>query len=109
MIDGTYGSYLFKKYIWLEKFWDCECKFSWLLRKMFTNYVGEVKANQLQSIYEELNQKGFYTFIQMDLPGFGGSRPPDRDYSPGFFERDAKCAIAFMEVIEKINDILHNS
>ncbi|XP_050526305.1 valacyclovir hydrolase-like isoform X2 [Daktulosphaira vitifoliae] len=60
---------------------------------------GEVKAKEFQTITDELVTKGLYTFIETDLPGFGVCRPPDRDYSPGFIERDAKYLIVFMETL----------
>lgn len=36
--------------------------------------------------------------VLWDAPGCGKSRPPDRDVSPGLFNRDADHAIALMEV-----------
>ncbi|KAL5242279.1 hypothetical protein ACI65C_009689 [Semiaphis heraclei] len=39
-----------------------------------------------------------YTIYLWDPPGYGFSRPPNRDFSPGFLSRDADCAIALMEM-----------
>lgn len=41
-----------------------------------------------------------YTIVAWDPPGYGFSRPPDRDFSPGFFYRDAECAISLMKVFK---------
>ncbi|KAL5242281.1 hypothetical protein ACI65C_009691 [Semiaphis heraclei] len=40
-----------------------------------------------------------YTIYIWDPPGYGSSRPPDRDFSPGFLYRDADYAIALMEAL----------
>lgn len=39
-----------------------------------------------------------FTVVGWDPRGYGRSRPPDRDFPPGFFERDAKDAVDLMEV-----------
>ncbi|XP_060870984.1 valacyclovir hydrolase-like [Metopolophium dirhodum] len=40
-----------------------------------------------------------YTIYICDPPGYGMSRPPNRDFSPGFLYRDADSAIALMETL----------
>ncbi|XP_025411962.1 valacyclovir hydrolase [Sipha flava] len=41
-----------------------------------------------------------YTIVVWDPPGYGHSRPPDRDFSPGFFYRDANYAISLMKELQ---------
>lgn len=36
--------------------------------------------------------------VGWDPRGYGQSRPPDRDFPPDFFERDAKDAVDLMKV-----------
>lgn len=36
--------------------------------------------------------------VGWDPRGYGRSRPPDRDFPPDFFERDAKDAVDLMKV-----------
>uniref|UniRef100_H3D449 Biphenyl hydrolase like n=1 Tax=Tetraodon nigroviridis TaxID=99883 RepID=H3D449_TETNG len=40
-----------------------------------------------------------FTVVGWDPRGYGRSRPPDRDFPPGFFERDAKDAVDLMEAL----------
>jgi len=47
---------------------------------------------------ETLNRNK-YTIVAWDPPGYGFSRPPDRDFLPGFFYRDADRAISLMKVL----------
>lgn len=42
--------------------------------------------------------KQFFTVIAWDPRGYGKSIPPDRDFPPDFFERDAKDAVDLMQV-----------
>lgn len=44
-----------------------------------------------------LNKERF-TVVGFDPRGYGQSRPPDRDFPPDFFERDAKDAVDLMQV-----------
>lgn len=37
------------------------------------------------------------TLVVWDPPGYGHSRPGDRDFSPGYFQRDAEMAFKLME------------
>lgn len=41
-----------------------------------------------------------------DPPGYGFSRPPNRDYSSGFFYRDAEYAVSLMDVMNSIERII---
>jgi len=50
---------------------------------------------------ETLN-RAKYTIVVWDPPGYGFSRPPDRDFSPGFFHRDADYAVSLMKVIQPV-------
>ena len=42
---------------------------------------------------------GEYRIIAPDLRGYGASRPPDRDFPPDFYERDAADLSAFLDRI----------
>lgn len=46
---------------------------------------------------EGLNREKF-TLVVWDPPGFGKSRPPEKDFPPYFYERDADYAFEFMKV-----------
>lgn len=46
---------------------------------------------------KSLNKERF-TIVGWDPRGYGQSRPPDRDFPPDFFERDAKDAVDLMKV-----------
>lgn len=48
---------------------------------------------QLKSLNKE-----YFTVVGWDPRGYGQSRPPDRDFPPDFFERDAKDAVDLMKV-----------
>ncbi|XP_016656492.1 valacyclovir hydrolase [Acyrthosiphon pisum] len=50
------------------------------------------------SLTENLDREK-YTIYMCDPPGYGLSRPPNRDFSPGFLYRDADSAIALMETL----------
>lgn len=52
----------------------------------------------MSSIWEGMDQRKF-TFIAWDPPGYGFSRPPERDYTLGnkLFERDADMAAELMK------------
>ncbi|XP_063225365.1 valacyclovir hydrolase isoform X2 [Bacillus rossius redtenbacheri] len=41
--------------------------------------------------------KSKFTLVAWDPPGYGKSRPPNRDFSPDFFRRDAGLAAALMK------------
>lgn len=43
-----------------------------------------------------------FTIVCWDPPGFGKSRPPDRDFSPGYNARDAAKAFKLMHVIRDV-------
>lgn len=60
-------------------------------------YLGSIFTDFKPQI-ETLNREK-YTIISWDPPGYGFSRPPDRDFSSGFFDRDADCVITLMKVI----------
>ncbi|XP_034035265.1 valacyclovir hydrolase [Thalassophryne amazonica] len=47
---------------------------------------------------KSLNKERF-TLIGWDPRGYGQSRPPDRDFPPDFFERDAKDAVDLMKAL----------
>lgn len=47
---------------------------------------------------KSLNKERF-TVIGWDPRGYGQSRPPDRDFPPDFFERDAKDAVDLMKAL----------
>ncbi|XP_060849607.1 valacyclovir hydrolase-like [Rhopalosiphum padi] len=48
---------------------------------------------------ETLNREK-YTIVAWDPPGYGFSRPPDRNFSPGFFYHDADYAISLMKSLQ---------
>ncbi len=63
--------------------------------------------------------KDRFTLVAWDPRGYGQSRPPDRDFPPDFFERDAKDAVDLMKVqfvcrsariiiITNLNDIVYS-
>ncbi|XP_050539267.1 valacyclovir hydrolase-like isoform X2 [Daktulosphaira vitifoliae] len=60
--------------------------------------LGSVSKGTLKTIIWNLDHKK-YTIIVWDAPGFGLSRPPDRNYAPGFFYRDADYAISLMKIL----------
>jgi len=62
---------------------------------MLILYIGQV--SDFTPLTENLDQEK-YTIYLWDPPGYGSSRPPNRDFSPGFLNRDADYAIALMEV-----------
>jgi len=39
-----------------------------------------------------------YTFIAIELPGWGRSRPPARPYGMDVYQNDTECALKLMEV-----------
>ncbi|XP_053715135.1 exocyst complex component 2 isoform X4 [Synchiropus splendidus] len=45
-----------------------------------------------------LDQKRF-TVVACDPRGYGRSRPPERDFPPDFYERDARDAVALMKLL----------
>uniref|UniRef100_A0A3B3DW76 Biphenyl hydrolase like n=1 Tax=Oryzias melastigma TaxID=30732 RepID=A0A3B3DW76_ORYME len=47
---------------------------------------------------KSLNKERF-TVVGWDPRGYGKSRPPDRDFPPDFFERDAKDAVGLMKTL----------
>ncbi|KAM9849315.1 valacyclovir hydrolase [Aulostomus maculatus] len=47
---------------------------------------------------KSLNKQRF-TVVGWDPRGYGRSRPPDRDFPPDFFERDAKDAVDLMKAL----------
>lgn len=51
-------------------------------------------APQLKSLNKER-----FTVVGWDPRGYGQSRPPDRDFPPDFFERDAKDAVDLMKAL----------
>lgn len=51
---------------------------------------------------ENLNRDKF-TVIAWDLPGYGKSRPPDRDFSGDFYQRDAIWAYDLMKGLGHLN------
>ncbi|XP_034256082.1 valacyclovir hydrolase [Thrips palmi] len=48
---------------------------------------------------EHLDKKNF-TIIAWDPPGYGQSRPPDRDFTGDFFHRDADVALKLMKALK---------
>lgn len=44
--------------------------------------------------------KNKFTIIAWDPPGYGGSRPPDRDFTGNFFHRDADVALKLMKALK---------
>lgn len=44
-----------------------------------------------------LDKKQF-TLVAWDPPGYGYSRPPDRDFTGDFFHQDAEIAVKLMKV-----------
>ncbi|CAI5636941.1 valacyclovir hydrolase [Oreochromis niloticus] len=59
--------------------------------------LGSTKTDfgaQLKSLSKER-----FTVVGWDPRGYGQSRPPDRDFPPDFFERDAKDAVDLMKTL----------
>ncbi|XP_039902288.1 valacyclovir hydrolase isoform X2 [Simochromis diagramma] len=59
--------------------------------------LGSTKTDfgpQLKSLAKER-----FTVVGWDPRGYGQSRPPDRDFPPDFFERDAKDAVDLMKTL----------
>nr|XP_057928292.1 valacyclovir hydrolase [Doryrhamphus excisus] len=59
--------------------------------------LGSTKTDfqpQLKSLNKEL-----FTIVGWDPRGYGRSRPPNRDFPPDFFERDAKDAVDLMKTL----------
>ncbi|XP_059058680.1 valacyclovir hydrolase-like [Achroia grisella] len=52
----------------------------------------------------KLQVEGFdrekFTLVLWDPPGYGNSRPPDRDFPADFYERDADCAYELMKALK---------
>ncbi|XP_047653537.1 valacyclovir hydrolase isoform X4 [Phacochoerus africanus] len=48
----------------------------------------------------ETLSKKLFTVVAWDPRGYGHSRPPDRDFPVGFFERDAEDAIGLMKTLK---------
>lgn len=42
--------------------------------------------------------KDKFTIVAWDPPGYGNSRPPNRQFSTEFYKNDARAAIEFMKV-----------
>lgn len=63
---------------------------------IFPGTLGQI--GDFAPLTENLDQAK-YTIYVWDPPGYGSSRPPNRDFSPGFLYRDADCAIALMEAL----------
>lgn len=42
--------------------------------------------------------KSKFTVVAWDPPGYGYSRPPNRNFCTGFYEEDATIAFKFMQV-----------
>ncbi|KAF6734152.1 Valacyclovir hydrolase [Oryzias melastigma] len=62
--------------------------------------LGSTKTDfgpQLKSLNKER-----FTVVGWDPRGYGKSRPPDRDFPPDFFERDAKDAVGLMKVCSAV-------
>lgn len=63
---------------------------------VFFSTTGSTRTDfgpQLKSLNKER-----FTVVGWDPRGYGQSRPPDRDFPPDFFERDAKDAVDLMKV-----------
>lgn len=61
-----------------------------------TSAAGSARTDfgpQLKSLNKET-----FTVVGWDPRGYGKSRPPERDFPPDFFERDAKDAMDLMKV-----------
>jgi len=63
---------------------------------IFQGALGLISDFQLLTQYLDQNK---YTIYLWDPPGYGLSRPPVRDFTPGFLNRDADYAIALMEAL----------
>lgn len=64
---------------------------------LFPGALGSTKTDfgpQLKSLDKER-----FTVVGWDPRGYGRSRPPDRDFPPDFFERDAKDAVDLMKAL----------
>lgn len=46
----------------------------------------------------EMLDRRRFTVVGWDPRGYGHSRPPDRDFPPNFFHRDAQDAVDLMQV-----------
>ncbi|XP_026806436.1 valacyclovir hydrolase-like [Rhopalosiphum maidis] len=63
---------------------------------IFQGVLGQISDFLLLTQHFDKNK---YTIYLWDPPGDGLSRPPVRDFSPGFLNRDADYAIALMEAL----------
>lgn len=64
---------------------------------LFPGALGSTRTDfgpQLKTLNKEL-----FTIVGWDPRGYGQSRPPDRDFPPDFFERDAKDAVDLMTML----------
>lgn len=64
--------------------------------KPFHFFLGSIWSDftpQIQGL-----DKDKFTVVVWDPPGYGHSRPPERDFSPGYFQRDADLAFKLMKV-----------
>lgn len=64
---------------------------------LFPGALGSTRTDfgpQLKSLNKER-----FTVVGWDPRGYGQSRPPDRDFPPDFFERDAKDAVDLMKAL----------
>ncbi|XP_022173716.1 valacyclovir hydrolase-like [Myzus persicae] len=63
---------------------------------LFPGVLGQI--SDFTPLTENLDGKK-YTIYICDPIGYGSNRPPNRDFSPGFLDRDADYAIALMETL----------
>uniref|UniRef100_A0A672FFZ7 Biphenyl hydrolase like n=1 Tax=Salarias fasciatus TaxID=181472 RepID=A0A672FFZ7_SALFA len=83
----------------LHTFLGGHCKFLVLISEFILWFptTGSTKTDfgpQLKSLNKER-----FTVVGWDPRGYGQSRPPNRDFPPDFFERDAKDAVDLMKAL----------
>lgn len=81
MMENATSSFTRIKFLYLQK--ALQCLGCW--------------QTDFKQVLEEFN-KDQYTIVCWDPPGFGKSRPPDRDFSYGYNARDADKAHRLMKV-----------
>ena len=60
--------------------------------------------SHLQPLLDHLNSEGNFTLVAWDPPGYGDSRPPERNFTLDFFDQDAKAANELMTQILGITE-----
>lgn len=76
---------------------SCMCASSTLVKTFLVSSTTGSSRTDFGPQLKSLNKERF-TIVGWDPRGYGQSRPPNRDFPPDFFERDAKDAVDLMKV-----------